>query len=69
MPWNEEAIRYLRKHREYVMRDLEALRSGHTKITERSNESATTDWIGRYERQIVHLDQIIESYERSLTNI
>jgi hypothetical protein len=57
MSWNEEAITYLRKHREYVARDLEGLRAGQVKITEGSNDGV---WIGRYQRQIGHLDQIIE---------
>jgi hypothetical protein len=62
MSWKEESIAYLRKHREHVARDLELLRSGHIKITEGSSD-ANADWIGRYQRQIAHLDQIIGNYE------
>ena len=61
MSWNEEAIAYLRKHRAYVARDLELLRSGHVKVTEGAND-ANAAWIGRYERQIEHLDSIIKNY-------
>jgi hypothetical protein len=60
--WNEEAITYLRKHREYVARDWELLRSGQIKVTEGSGD-ASAAWIGRYQRQIAHLDQIIGNYE------
>jgi hypothetical protein len=63
MSWNEDAIAYLRKHRDYVARDLERLRAGQVKITEGPND-ANVVWIGRYQRQIGHLDKLIESYER-----
>jgi len=62
MSWNEEALGYLRKHREYVARDLERLRLGHVKISE-LNDDATAAWIGRYQRQIAHLDKLIGNYE------
>ncbi len=59
MAWSDEALTYLRKHREYVGRDLELLRAGKLKITADSGD-VTADWIGRHERQLAHLDSIIE---------
>ena len=61
MSWTEDALMYLEKHRDYVKRDLEALRSGRIKISDEGTD-ATAAWMGRYERQIEHLDRIIQAY-------
>jgi len=64
MSWTEDALMYLEKNRDYVKRDLEALRSGRIRISDAGADS-TAAWTGRYERQIEHLDKIIQAYGKS----
>jgi hypothetical protein len=61
--WDKEAIAFLRKHREYVLRDLKTLESGALRITDPEG-GATSRWIGRYQRQLVYLDDLIAAYEQ-----
>lgn len=67
MSWEDEAIDYLRKHRDYVARDLRLLRSGHTQVTEQG-ANATRRWVDRYERQLVHIDNTIDAYNGGYSN-
>lgn len=62
MTWDKEAIAYFRKHREYVSRDLKALENGALRVTDDEGD-ATNRWIGRYQRQLVHIDELISAYE------
>lgn len=62
MSWTNEAIGYLLKHSDYVVRDLESLRSGKVKVTEGENDVSDT-WARRLEREMGHLDKIIKNYE------
>ena len=52
MSWSEDAYAYLKKHREYVQRDLEALR----------DSPAKTDQIARLARNLAHIDTLLDAY-------
>ncbi len=62
MAWDKDAIAYFRKHRDYVARDLKALESGELRIADAEGD-ATARWIGRYQRQLVYIDELISAYE------
>lgn len=64
MPWNDVAIEYFRKHQTYVLRDLEALKTGRIQIKD-AGKDATDIWIARSERQLAHVNTIIEAYEQT----
>ena len=64
MTWSADALGYLRKHRDYVDRDLQAFRSGRLKVSDGGSDISVA-WIARYERQIAHLERIIGAYESS----
>ena len=68
--WSAAALAYLRKHRDYVQRDLDALRAGHISIGEAgtiggASADVTARWIGRYERQIGHIDRILAAHDQT----
>jgi len=60
--WDKNAISYFRKHREYVLRDLNALENGTLRIAGEQGE-ATERWIGRHNRQLGYIDDLISAYE------
>jgi hypothetical protein len=68
MPWTDDAIAYLRRHRDYVRADLEAVRSGKRRISEREADQfvdVTALWTGKYERQLAYIDAIIAAHDRA----
>jgi hypothetical protein len=62
MGWRDDAIAYLQKHRDYVARDLARLRAGQITICENDTD-ASARWIGRYQRELAHLDRLIAAYK------
>jgi hypothetical protein len=61
--WSAAALAYLRKHRDYVQRDLDTLRAGQVAIAE-AGAAATARWIGRYERQLGHIDRLLQAHDQ-----
>jgi hypothetical protein len=62
--WDQNAISYFFKHREYVLRDLKALQNGTLRIADEQGD-ATERWISRYRRQLGYIDELISAYEAS----
>jgi len=60
--WDKDAILYFRKHREYVLRDLKALEDGTLHVADAQGD-ATERWIGRYQRQLSYINDLISAYE------
>ena len=52
MAWSEDAYAYLKKHREYVQRDLTDLREA----------AGDADQIARLERNLSHIDTLLNAY-------
>ncbi len=61
MSWTDDAFAYLKKHREYVEQDKDALRTGVVRIL-RDGEDVTESQVARYERQLAHIDRLLTSF-------